>query len=442
MMRNTLSYVTLWAVCLFVFGVGLALGCRQASGRSSAGSGIAESYPPTTAELQKWYEEPPTDENAALVYERILRQYRTALTDLDGWFEKMPKTGAPFTEITQRAAEAFLKNQQPLMELLREAGKKPRARFSLNLAEGPNTELPHLSGMRSITKFLSMAAVVDAAGGKSDQAVEALTLAVHTAESLADEPMSISQLVRIACHSIIVEKLGDVLGRTSFTDVQLRDLDGVFAAVEERDTFYRGIVGERAMWHESFQRTPDLLARDAQGRNAALLSKIKEEFASGKTMEEDRQCYHEVMGELIRSLRITVEQRLEAGKRIGSSIEALPEKYYVSRMILPPMARIGQANLRDVAFLRCARGALAAERVRLAKGHAPAAFSEVAPSYLGLEPVDPFNGNPLVYAKKGEGFSLYSCGANGKDDGGLSGEEAKAHGLDLDKMDFGIAVRH
>jgi len=45
-------------------------------------------------------------------------------------------------------------------------------------------------------------------------------------------------------------------------------------------------------------------------------------------------------------------------------------------------------------------------------------LSELSPSQLPAVPTDPFDGQPLRYRKVGEGYLLYSVGADLKDDAG------------------------
>lgn len=48
----------------------------------------------------------------------------------------------------------------------------------------------------------------------------------------------------------------------------------------------------------------------------------------------------------------------------------------------------------------------------------PEKLDALAPKYLAKVPDDLFTGKPLVYRPDGDGYRLYSLGANGKDDEG------------------------
>ena len=58
----------------------------------------------------------------------------------------------------------------------------------------------------------------------------------------------------------------------------------------------------------------------------------------------------------------------------------------------------------------------------LEHGRSPETLAELVPRYLAAIPGDPFSGHPLVYRQRGNGYLLYSVGANGIDDGGAAAE--------------------
>ena len=62
--------------------------------------------------------------------------------------------------------------------------------------------------------------------------------------------------------------------------------------------------------------------------------------------------------------------------------------------------------------------ALAAWRSGKGRGQYPQRLDELVPDILPKVPHDPFTNEPLVYQRRGNGYLLYSLGANGLDDGG------------------------
>lgn len=74
--------------------------------------------------------------------------------------------------------------------------------------------------------------------------------------------------------------------------------------------------------------------------------------------------------------------------------------------------RAAEANIRLL------RVDLALRLYRAEHGSFPAQLSALVPRYLDALPLDPFNGQPLIYRLQGASYLLYSVGPDGKDDGG------------------------
>jgi hypothetical protein len=74
-------------------------------------------------------------------------------------------------------------------------------------------------------------------------------------------------------------------------------------------------------------------------------------------------------------------------------------------------------------------------------GEFPHTLSELVPAYLPAAPVDPYSGASLTYRHDGNGFKVYSIGANRQDDGGVWEQHSD---LQLSRrgnpLDIGIAV--
>ena len=88
----------------------------------------------------------------------------------------------------------------PQVAELREAAKRPQSRFPLNW-EIPNTLeilLPHLAALRQASHLLSVRATALVAAGRSEEALADLRLALRLSGTVREEPVIISQLVRLA----------------------------------------------------------------------------------------------------------------------------------------------------------------------------------------------------------------------------------------------------
>ena len=93
----------------------------------------------------------------------------------------------------------------------------------------------------------------------------------------------------------------------------------------------------------------------------------------------------------------------------------------IARLAVPPFEGVLKTTARGQSLINIARVAIALERHRLKHGTFPSTLKELAPAYLPAIPVEVFDGAPLHYTPKanGEGFTLYSTGWKGTDDGGV-----------------------
>jgi hypothetical protein len=98
-----------------------------------------------------------------------------------------------------------------------------------------------------------------------------------------------------------------------------------------------------------------------------------------------------------------------------AAIAALPElpddnRHILSRLLLPAVDKFATAYWRNVAEARCAVVAIACERFRLKHGGWPAALADLCPEFLPAVPLDPFDGQPLRFAKQNDGVIVHSVG--------------------------------
>jgi hypothetical protein len=74
-----------------------------------------------------------------------------------------------------------------------------------------------------------------------------------------------------------------------------------------------------------------------------------------------------------------------------------------------------------LALTRTSLVAVALERYRLEHGGAlPESLTAIVPAFLPAIPIDPLSGEPVRYRRSGDGYTAYSVGRNGKDEGGTS----------------------
>src|ERR1043166_4042148 len=240
-----------------------------------------QAYPVTLVELDKWYELPPPSENAALVFTNAFASYelwsnrwvsiaastnpgalliltptsppprtdrqirsmawsmetseisgrapagsvasvelKRNLLPVDGW-RRLPPRGHSLEVDTKQLIEEYLTDNDTALQLLHKAANMNRCRFPIDLTEGSSITLHHLNHLRLAARLLYLEALLREEEGNTEQAIRCVTDSLGIARSLADEPVIISQLVRVGVQGISIMSLERLLNRTALSEDQI-----------------------------------------------------------------------------------------------------------------------------------------------------------------------------------------------------------------------------
>ncbi|MHC4714918.1 MAG: hypothetical protein ACYTAN_16875 [Planctomycetota bacterium] len=132
--------------------------------------------------------------------------------------------------------EEHISENAAVLSLAREAARIGEGAFDVNWHAGYQALLPHLTRLRSCARLVKHAAVLNAAKGDLDAAVEDVRLGFRFARLIADEPCLVSRLVSYACDSITCRALQGVLEFGAPSNEKLR---AVLDELEGRENSYR-----------------------------------------------------------------------------------------------------------------------------------------------------------------------------------------------------------
>lgn len=244
----------------------------------------------------------------------------------------------------------------------------------------------------------------------------------------------------------------DVAAVLSFADPSPAALERVQTAFEQADNPEQALahfLRERArylemIWHRFYGHSPDA-PRQYRLPVRGVVETIVRPWRSHKLVET-----LQLWARLVEVARQPWPQRAEAGARVIASAEQELDPRY-SRFYFPLMGRdlpLGVfARAIDATPLiidRCSIAAVAVERFKHDTGTLPATLSDLAPQYLASVPIDPLSGRPLLFRSSADGYTIYSVGQNGRDDGGNLTAPAPAErrrlGRRANSPDIGIRV--
>jgi len=364
--------------------------------------------PVTLDQLSRMYEEPPAAQNAAPIYAQA------------------------FAALSAEDANSpdFLAHNQEAVALLLQAADRPLCRYPVALTDGVMVLLPHLGEIRRCATLLRQEAVSQAARGHTDAATTAILAGFRLGRSLDNEPLLISKLVEIASLEQAFDGLQESLNQKSFTGAELLRLLTALRDAEPAVSFRRAMLGERAKLVAAFQSSDEKLAEAmavSGGTAAAAPPFSLRIYRSGGHLQEDFAFALDFMSKLVALVDLPYPQALDAaaGMKIPTVVDG---KIAVSAALLPEPVRFVNKGAEAVARLRLARTVLAVERYRLKHdGALPTSLADVTAELSGGVPEDPFHGQPLRYKElPARGYTVYSVGADRKDDGGaIQGPDVK-----------------
>jgi hypothetical protein len=355
------------------------------------------------------------------------------------YLRSQSKSNAPALSFASRADAAdevlrALAKYQPVLDELRIASKRPYSRFNIDYnAEDPaSILLPHLAVIRRSENVLRYQASAELATGKTDAAFDDVELMIFLANSVQNEPIIISHLVRIISLNQVTEVVREGLAGHLWSDAQLQNFQTQFEGLKLLKDLERPMNAERVAMGNA---TIDLVRRhrpnyfaNMLGINPGSVGNVLWFFPTGWTYFEELN-YDQMFDDQIkpgydpRAGRVHPRE-IEASSlkvmdllNVGSLSQIWNHRLFASVM-LPATANIVQKSAAAQTAVDEAALACALERYRLARGKYPVSLAALAPEFIAAIPHDVISGEPLKYRLDGGEFILYSVGWNETDDGG------------------------
>lgn len=324
---------------------------------------------------------------------------------------EVPLPGEPWELLdpAEQFLQAWSASRDRLHLVARQVGE---ARFPLDFSLGLSMPLPHLQQLRAAARLLALETAVAAHRGQTDAAVEAVVALFAAARAIEQEPILVSQLVRMAIDGMARQQVRWLLSASTLDEPQLARLDAELARSDFHHAVQRALTCERAMGIQVFDD----------------LGSVAGELAGGfrLTPTSDEIVYLQLIEQMIAAFDETGPTRRQAVDDAARQVAFLSNqtgatvRFPLSRLLLPSLQAVSEACSRNEADRDATRVAIAIERFYLRHGKLPSTLDELVPEFLKSLPEDPYVGAPLHYRVDAPEYVVYSVGANGSDDGGAS----------------------
>jgi len=389
----------------------------------------------TLAQVEQTYYPDPGADNAATFFSDAFAQIDILNSPALAVIKKLSVPAdspiAPLTLAESNAVTKLLADNRAALEMLRQMPPSTNCRYPIDMSKGYAMLLPHLKYIKSSTQLLTLSAVQRSDSRDTSGALSDLEAGFRVIDSLANEPLMISRLVRIAGRATVLSGLERVLNQHTLTEPQLANLADRLRKENDPVGMERAIECELGTGLSVFQSPRDAIALAAyspgsdggdassQGGGAGAFVGLMK-FTG--FLDRDEAYYLKFMSDHLEAARQPYPQRLDTENAIEERLfhTSFRGLHPLSGMLLPALGKYGSREASAFANIRVAETVVAIERCRLANhGRLPDQLSDLSPSFLPDPPVDPFDGQPLRFTKIATGYEIYSIGMNGKDDGGV-----------------------
>lgn len=394
-------------------------------------------YPATLAELDAWYPAVPAAQNAALVYTNAFAQLTNSAGTVTNFFawQWLPAIGRGFTADERAELAGVFEANRETLRLLHSVPASARSRYPINLREGYTLALPYLAQTKQAVLLLASEALVQAGEGNAEAATRSLLAAGQVAESVAEEPLLVSQKVRAMNWNALVARLERALSLTAFSESQLSALQHQVRAAERPEAPLRGWVTEWVAGKTLFEDrrimqsaliAQFLIAPNSSGAQFARLNSLTKGgclslLGIAGQQEKDKAFFLAYVERRVAAMELPYPARFEAMQRLGAITNAPGRWCFFSQMLFSARPLLDCQDAEHTARVRLAATVLAIERFRIAHGRTlPSSLAELVPTWLEKLPLDPFDGRPLRYQKNGASYVVYSVAGDCQDNGGVA----------------------
>jgi hypothetical protein len=405
--------------------------------------------PHTLDELNRWYVEPPTNENGATyflqacdVLSRDLEHH--SYTNDDG--EIIPQFSLPFTDLlytnaplshaTNAAMAPLIRRIKMAWPLFEQGARCEKSRYPIDLSKGWGTLLTYQIKVRTDVRACALLALSQSDARQEKPAGESILMILSIARSLEAEPLLVSQESRGRFLDDAVRALEQTINRVNLSNDTFDRLQKAFGDVEKRETegasYTRAWVGQKLMISSYFDTSSNQLAKLAKQLIEPQLisndiSQIPELIAKAqKTKDSDRNQLDEMYNRVINVSKQEYPARLEIDGIMSSEISDVATRQFGFSFLANNGLNLAEQQGAVIVRLRFAQTAIALERYRARAEHEnqyPESLDMLVPDYLPAVPKNIFSDPDLHYERHGHGYLLHASYPIRRSDGGTTERE-------------------
>ena len=346
---------------------------------------------------------------------------------------------APAPQSPAAAVLLALSRFDPAIEALRQASRLSHSRFPLDYGTRQVYEIltPHLQSIRGCAQVLSLRAVTELANGQTEKAFADEELIFYLANSIRNEPTSLSQVVHDSIFNLALQPLWEGQAKHQWNDAQLTALDADLSRSDFLSCYQMKVrigrataigfieaMGQKQKLREFCRGTWSDAKEGSLGWRE--LAQAAFFYLMPHGWFDLNKCF---VARIFQQSLLTdqeIRRQIIPPSAVQHSTGIIMDEFKARSFyevfvpaVFPPLFLDVERMTREQASTDLARTAGALERYYHAHGEYPGSLDALKPQFIETIPHDIINGQPLHYVRMDNGrFLLYSVGWNGTDDGG------------------------
>lgn len=380
-------------------------------------------FPASFDEVRAWLPAKPKIQDkepgfAAAMESLFEAEPESAYEGIDKLLEKQANNKR-HSEALRELITGYVAHNGAAFEMLRKAAASSDCGFTLD----PRAEFPrYVYGLYRAAYVSALQAQLAAEEGRSQEAADGILTLLSATRLFDGEIHEMLRRYRYLLHRTAVQMFEKAWSFTTFSEAQLQAFQTAFKLEDEPDAVTRFFSLQRmyaierdpkmGTFSEELMKDTPLYRKSPAGAKAAMY--ILDIL--GWNARDEVRYRHEMNTLIAASSKPYAELRKTeylVQEHLGERHSGLPQ---FSRSLLANAIHLACTIFDERAYMGLAETAAAVERYRLRNGHLPDKLADLVPAFMAEVRLDPFDGAPLRYQPKGNGYLLYSVGDDMKDD--------------------------
>jgi len=353
------------------------------------------------------------------------------------------------------ALAADLKTNEATLSRIQAALAKPVLNCEFDPTLGPLARFSHLPAPKRLTQWFGPRIALDLHEGRTRETLKDLLTEIGLPRLLASDGIVISELVRVAVAGVARADTWEALQAEGWTDDDLAQVQHQWEEQHFAAAMVRALEGERIFVQSSYDRmrhsnqetmavlfwTSEFLSVEAKRPweqvfaelpgGQAIADFVKKQLFCRlwrfAWLDQDQLHYLRYLEGMIALGREAVRQKSlqtmeprEVDLVFKFKNKGVYDQLrYFSEMSVASLSRSFSRAMKAETERSMVVAAVAIKRYTLRHGRLPESLDALVPDLLPVVPVDYMNGQPLRFRNPPDGgFTLYSVGEDGIDDGG------------------------